>query len=137
MYVNKSAREAEARRILSGKPLTKAPMDLFSQFDFLKKGLLGTDSYRAFVAEFAVLLDPRSPKMQGLIRKLGPKAAFAQIVDTDENGKKMYRNLEKLYGLIQPHTFRVRKADVLNLPPKVYEQKVFDLSDAQRKGLMR
>jgi SNF2 family DNA or RNA helicase len=133
VYALKAAKSAEARRILSGKPLTKAPMDLFSQFEFLKSGLLGTTSYRAFVAEFAVLLDPRSPKMQGLIRKLGPKAAFAQIVDTDEDGNKMYRNLDKLYGLLQPHTFRVRKKDVLKLPPKVYEPRFFELNDAQRK----
>ena len=107
VYVNKSAREAEARRILSGKPLTKAPMDLFSQFDFLKKGLLGTDSYRAFVAEFAVLLDPRSPKMQGLIRKLGPAAATCYIVDDpDENGKKMYRIWRSCTGL----SSRIRSA---------------------------
>lgn len=134
IYVNKASKAAEARRILSGKPLTKAPMDLFSQFEFLKSGLLGTTSYRAFVAEFAVLLDTRSPKMQGLIRKLGPKAAFAQIVDTDDQGNKMYRNLDKLYGLLQPHMFRVRKKDVLkNLPPKVYEPRVFQLNDVQRK----
>lgn len=134
IYTIKAARAATARRILSGKPLTKAPMDLFSQFDFLKAGLLGTTSYRAFVAEFSVLLDPRSPKMQGLIRKMGPKAAFAQIIDTDENGNKKYRNLDKLANLIQPHMFRVRKKDVLkNLPPKVYEPRVFQLTDEQRK----
>ncbi len=134
IYVNKASKNAEARRILSGKPLTKAPMDLFSQFEFLKSGLLGTTSYRAFVAEFAVLLDPRSPKMQGLIRKMGPKTAFAQIVETDEAGNKMYRNLDKLYGLLQPHVFRVRKADVLkNLPPKVYEPRIFQLNETQRK----
>jgi hypothetical protein len=56
-YITASGRLAEARRILSGKPLTKAPMDLYSQFHFLKEGLLGTRSYRAFVAEFAVLVD--------------------------------------------------------------------------------
>jgi SNF2 family DNA or RNA helicase len=133
IYCIEAARKATARRILSGKPLAKAPMDLYSQFDFLKEGLLGTKSYRAFVAEFAVLLDPRSPKMMGLIKKMGPKAAWAQVVDTDEAGNKMYRNLDKLYNLTQPHTFRVRKSDVLNLPPKVYEVRPFELSEKQRK----
>lgn len=131
-YIIESGRLAEARRILSGKPLTKAPMDLFSQFDFLKSGLLGTKSYRAFVAEYAVLLDPRSPKMQGLIRKMGPKAAYAQVVDTDELGNKKYQNLDKLQAMIAPHMFRVRKSDCLDLPPKQYKQVYFDLSDEQR-----
>lgn len=131
-YIVESGRAAVARRILSGKPLTKAPMDLFSQFDFLKKGLLGTTSYRAFVAEYAVLLDPKSPKMQGLIRKMGPKAAFAQVVDVDEAGNKKYQNLDKLAAMIAPHMYRVRKDECLDLPPKVYEQVRFPLSDEQR-----
>jgi SNF2 family DNA or RNA helicase len=131
-YIIEAGRNAEARRILSGKPLTKAPMDLFSQFDFLKSGLLGTKSYRAFVAEYAVLLDPRSPKMQGLIRKMGPKAAYAQVVDVDDFGNKKYQNLDKLAAMIEPHMYRVRKDECLDLPPKVYEQRIFQLSDEQR-----
>jgi SNF2 family DNA or RNA helicase len=131
-YIIKAGRAAIARRILSGKPLTKAPMDLYSQFDFLKPGLLGTTSYRAFVAEYAVLLDPKSPKMQGLIRKMGPKAAFAQVVDTDDLGNKKYQNLDKLAAMIAPHMYRVRKDECLDLPPKVYEPVYFDLSDEQR-----
>lgn len=137
-----AGRAATARRILSGKPLTKAPMDLFSQFDFLKEGLLGTTSYRAFVAEYAVLLDPLSPQMQGLIRKMGPKAAFAQVVETEKvideaTGatfeRKKYKNLDKLAAMIAPHVFRVKKSDCLDLPPKVYKKVFFDLSPAQQK----
>lgn len=131
-YIIESGRAAEARRILSGKPLTKAPMDLFSQFEFLKPGLLGTKSYRAFVAEYAVLLDPRSPKMQGLIRKMGPKAAFAQVIDTDAEGNKIYKNLDRLSEMVAPHMFRVRKKDCLDLPPKVYKQVYFDMSEEQQ-----
>ncbi len=132
MAIIKAARNATARRILSGKPLTKAPMDLFSQFDFLKEGLLGTKSYRAFVAEYAVLLPPTSPQIQAMVRKIGPQAAYAQVVATDENGKKKYKNLEKLANMIAPHMFRVRKADCLDLPPKVYEPVYFELTPTQR-----
>jgi SNF2 family DNA or RNA helicase len=131
-YITASGRLAEARRILSGKPLTKAPMDLYSQFHFLKEGLLGTRSYRAFVAEFAVLVDNSHPKMQALIRK-NPRAAFAQVVDVDETtGKKKYRNLDKLAALIAPHVYRVRKDECLDLPPKTYKQVRFDLTDEQQ-----
>lgn len=125
-------RMGEARRILSGKPLTKAPTDLFSQFDFLKPGLLGTTSYRAFVAEYSVLLDPGSPQMQGLIRKMGPKAVYAQINETDENGNKKWRNLDKLAEMCAPHMFRIRKDECLDLPPKVYKQVFFELDNKQR-----
>jgi SNF2 family DNA or RNA helicase len=131
--VIKLGRLAEARRILTGTPLTKAPTDLYSQFDFLKSGLLGTKSYRAFTAEYAVLLDPRSPKMAGMIRK-NPKAAYAQVVEEDEEGNKMWRNLDKLSDLIAPHSYRVRKADCLDLPPKIYQQVTFEMCAEQRKA---
>ena len=123
---------AIARRILTGPPLTKAPTDLFSQFDFLKPGLLGTTSYRAYVSEYAVLLDNAHPLKQAMIRK-NPKAAFAQVVETDKNGVKQWKNLDKLSHMIAPHTFRVRKEDCLDLPPKVYKRVYFELEPSQRK----
>lgn len=124
-------RLATARRILTGTPITKAPTDLYSQFDFLKPGLLGTTSYRAFVAEHATLLEPGSPQMQAIMRKIGGRGA-PQIVATDENGNKMWRNLDKLSDMIAPHSYRVRKADCLNLPPKVYKPVFFELTPKLR-----
>jgi SNF2 family DNA or RNA helicase len=125
-------RAATARRILSGKPLTKAPMDLFSQFDFLKEGLLGTTSYRAFCAEYAVLLDNSDPRKQHMIKK-NPRAAFAQIIETDRvTGEKKYKNLDKLASMIAPHVYRVRKSEALDLPPKQYKKVFFELSAKQR-----
>jgi len=132
--VNKAGRLAEARRILTGTPVTKAPTDLFSQFDFLKPGLLGTTSYRAFVAEYSVLMDMGSPKGKGLIQKMGPRAAFAQIVERDDNGMPMYKNLDKLAAMIAPHSYRVRKEDCLDLPPKVYQTIYFALEGKQREA---
>lgn len=122
---------AIARRILTGTPLTKAPTDLFSQFDFLKSGLLGTKSYRAFVAEYATLLSPNHPQMIAMISQ-NPRAAYAQVVATDEFGNKMWRNLDRLASLIEPHSYRVRKEDCLDLPPKVYKTVFFDLDPVQR-----
>lgn len=125
-------RQAIARRILSGTPVTKAPTDLFSQFDFLKSGLLGTTSYRAFVAEYAVLLDPNSKQMQAIMRKTGGRG-IPQIVQEDANGNKMWRNLDKLAAMVAPHSYRVRKEDCLDLPPKVYQTITFELDSKQRQ----
>ena len=36
------------KRLLTGSPVTKSPMDLYSQCEFLRPGLLGYDSYYAF-----------------------------------------------------------------------------------------
>jgi SNF2 family DNA or RNA helicase len=130
-------RSATARRILSGTPLTKGPTDMFSQFDFLKAGLLGTFSYRAFVAEYAVLLKPEDPAMQAIMRKLAGKVrgipqVVAESVDAFGNKTKLWKNLDKLAAMIAPHSYRVRKEDCLDLPPKVYQTINFELDPKQR-----
>lgn len=133
-HVIKAARMATARRILSGTPLTKAPTDLFSQFDCLKEGLLGTTSYAAFTAQYAVLLQPGDPKMQAIMRKLGGKVrGTPQVVATDQDGNKMWKNLDKLAEMIAPHSYRVRKKDCLDLPEKIYKSLYFDLTPEQMR----
>jgi len=123
---------ATARRILSGSPITKAPTDLFMQFNFLKPGLLGTTSFRAFNATFAVLLEPGHPQLVAIMRKTGAHGV-PQIVARDEDGNPQYRNLDRLRALIAPHSYRVTKAECLDLPAKVYKTVNFELTPNQRK----
>lgn len=123
---------ATARRILSGTPLTKAPTDLFAQFNFLKPGLLGTTSYRAFVAEYSVLMDTGSHAYQAILRKIGGRGQ-PQIVDKDDQGNPKWRNLEQLSEMIAPHSYRVRKDECLSLPDKIYKSLYFQLDPSQRR----
>lgn len=127
-----AGRMATARRILSGTPLKKDPTDLYSQFDFLKPGLLGTTSYRSFVTEYSVLLDKDDPQMRGIMRRVmegrrnwkdqkKAREMIPQVVRTDAEGNKMFRNLEQLSDMIAPHSYRVKKEDCLDLPPKIYQ----------------
>lgn len=124
---------AKYRRIGSGLPITNAPTDIFGQAEFLERGLLGTSSFRAFNAEYSVLLDKDSFMFKKMIQK-NPRMAWAQIVATDENGKKMYRNLDKLHKLIQPWSYRILKEECLDLPPKVYKNFYFEMTPAQWKA---
>jgi hypothetical protein len=151
---------ARSRRISSGTMISQGPLDAFSQFEFLSPGggLLGTTSYRAFVAEFAHVLDPMSPIVQhalqrsrqfvGAVRRLPtdedgspePKAyrdlvlKFApQILQTGRDGLPLWKNLDKLQQLMAPITYRVLKADCLDLPKKVYKTRFYDMTPAQRK----
>lgn len=130
----KLGRSAKARRILSGTPMPKAPSDLFSQFDFLKPGLLGTDSYFSFMSEYACLLERDDPEMIAIIQNMArPPKGTPQIVKKDELGRPMFKNLERLNKMMAPHVFRVRKADVLkDLPPKSYKPIYFELTSKQR-----
>ena len=124
---------AEYVRIATGTPVTNAPVDVFSQMELLHPGLLGTTNYHAFVAEYAELLQANHPMLQAMIRR-NPRIGRAQIVARDAAGNPKWRNLDKLHRLLQPHTFRVRKEECLDLPPKIYQRHYFDLSCAQRRA---
>lgn len=127
-----------ARRILSGTPLTRAPTDLFMQFHFLKEGLLGTKSYRAFVAEFSVLLDPSHPKMIAIMRKLAGKSrGMPQVVAQDDDGIPMFKNLDKLSDLIAPHSYRVRKKDCWTFPIRFTSACILNSVLSSAKSMIR
>ena len=44
---------AAYKRILTGSPVTKSPLDLYKQCEFLKKELLGHTSYYTFRTRYA------------------------------------------------------------------------------------
>ena len=46
---------AKYRRILTGSPVTKSPLDLYKQCDFLSRELLGHSSYYSFRTRYAVM----------------------------------------------------------------------------------
>lgn len=123
---------ARYARLLSGTPIGRSPPDLFSQMEFLRSGLLGTTSHRAFVAEYADVMPVTHPLMVRMIER-NPKAKFAQILEKNEDGTTRWRNLDKLSALIEPHSFRVLKKDCLDLPDKVYKTVYFELNAADRK----
>jgi len=126
-------RLAVSRRIASGTMVSNSPLDLFSQFDFMRPGLLGTTSYRAFVAEYAVLLPPNNPLVQDIIRRTGARGA-PQVIARDRSGFPQFRNIDKLRALMSPHTFRVTKEECLDLPEKIYQTVFFELESEQRRA---
>lgn len=123
---------AKVRRIASGTPLTNAPPDLFAQFEFLRSGILGTTSYRAFVSEYAQLIPSNDRRMVAIRRKIRSGVPEPQIVDRDSEGRRLWRNLDKLNALIEPHCYRVTRAECLDLPEKIYQTHYFSLSADQR-----
>jgi SNF2 family DNA or RNA helicase len=138
-------RLAVARRIASGTPMTNAPMDLYSQMEFLKPGLLGTDSYRAFVARHAELMPDDAGIMRHIVKRMKEKHAWArkaaergelktpQII-RQHNGRPIWKNLDELTRLLAPHTMRVLKKDCLDLPKKIYQTRYFNLTAAQQRA---
>lgn len=122
---------ARLARIATGTPVSNGPLDVFSPMDFLRPGLIGTTSYRAFVAEYSELMSADSPMMRALAQR-NPKAAHAQIVARNPDGTPRWRNLERLQARLDPHSFRVLKRECLDLPEKIYTQHIFELQPEVR-----
>ena len=109
----KIGKNATYRRILTGSPVTKSPMDLYTQCEFLDPWLLGHSSFFSFQYEYAVVQR----------RSMGAHS-FNQVVG--------YRNLDKLNGVLDKFSFRVKKEDCLDLPDKVYIKRSVELTDEQQ-----
>lgn len=112
------------RRIMTGTPLTQSPMNFFPQFKFLADGLLGFTLYTPFKAFYAVWRD-RVVTNNKKGAPPGSKRAFKEFV--------RYRNLHILKQKVDAHSFTIRKADCLDLPPKVYLERRVDMSAEQDK----
>ena len=102
------------KRLLTGSPITKSPMDIYSQCEFLRSGLLGYTSYYAFQNRYAVINK----------RTMGAQS-FQQIVG--------YKNLDELTVKLDPFTFRVLKKDCLDLHDKIYTVRYVGLTSEQEK----
>ena len=109
-------RKARYRRILTGSPITKSPLDLFSQANFLGNDLLKcSDNFYVFQSTYCIL------------RKITNSAGRAFNLAVG------FKNLGRLEKIVKSFSFRVRKKDCLDLPDKVYQKRVIPLSPKQRK----
>tara|TARA_R110001592_G_scaffold16224_6_gene69286 strand:- start:229 stop:1668 length:1440 start_codon:yes stop_codon:yes gene_type:complete len=111
-------RDAVMRRILTGSPVTKSPMDLYSQMEFLDPSILGFRSYYAFQGRYAVVQR----------RSMGSHS-FNQILG--------FQRLDELSEKLDQFSFRVRKEDCLDLPDKVYMRRAVELTLEQSEAYVQ
>lgn len=113
--ISKLGLGARYRRILTGSPVTRSPLDLYSQMNFLDEDILGFNSFYAFQGRFAVIQ-----------RRTMGAHSFNHIVG--------FRRLDELTEALDKHSFRVRKDDCLDLPDKVYMRREVELTKEQKKA---
>ena len=102
------------KRILTGSPVTKSPLDLYSQAYFLDPSLLGFSSYFSFRARYA-----------NLVERSANGRTFKQVVG--------YKNLTELNENLLKFSSRVLKKDCLDLPDKVYLKRIIQMTDEQKR----
>lgn len=111
-----SARYANYRRIMTGTPVSNSPFDVFTQIKFLDPnvwGRIGCRTFAAFKARYGVWVkcvinENRSfPKLTG------------------------FQNLDNLHTIVDSVGSRLLKDEVLDLPPKLYSKRYFDMTKEQ------
>ena len=109
------AKHSKYRRILTGSPVTKSPLDLYSQCQFLDPWLLGHQSYYTFRTRYAIM------------KKISTPAGYSVEIPVG------YRNLGELSSKVEKFSFRVLKDDCLDLPEKTYTKRIIELTPEQKK----
>ncbi len=102
------------RRILTGSPVTKSPLDLYSQCQFLDPWLLDHQSYYTFKARYSVC------------KKIQVNGRQIEIIVG-------YRNLGELSDKIKNFSKRILKEDCLDLPEKTFVKHYVELTKEQKK----
>jgi SNF2 family DNA or RNA helicase len=105
-------KEAYYKRILTGSPVTKSPLDLFSQCNFLNEELLESGSYYSFKNRYAVMKT----------HNFGGRRV--QLVHS-------YQRLDELASILKGFSYRVLKEECLDLPDKIYIKREVELSKEQ------
>ena len=107
-------KHAKYRRIMTGSPITKNPLDLYTQCLFLDPYLLDFQSYYAFRNRYA------------LMKTMHVRGRSIQVVDK-------FQNLSELSETVKTFSDRVLKEDCLDLPPKVFIKRHVSLTPDQKK----
>tara|TARA_R100001443_G_scaffold2821_2_gene9314 strand:- start:263 stop:1606 length:1344 start_codon:yes stop_codon:yes gene_type:complete len=110
----KASEMAKYRRIMTGSPVTKNPLDLYSQCEFLNPYLLDFTSYYAFRNRYAQM------------KTINVQGRSIQVVDK-------FQNLAELSDTLKNFSYRVLKEDCLDLPDKIYMKRQINLTPDQYK----
>jgi SNF2 family DNA or RNA helicase len=105
---------AKYKRILTGSPVTKNPLDLYSQCEFLNPYLLDFTSYYAFRNRYAEM------------KTMHIRGRSIQVVNE-------FKNLGELSDTLGNFSYRVLKEDCLDLPDKIFTKRHISLTPDQFK----
>jgi SNF2 family DNA or RNA helicase len=117
------ARDATARAILTGTPVSNSPADYFMQLRFLLPNPLGFSNFYSFRARYCELEVKRTkvkPYFDKKKKKLIKLRSISSIIGP--------QNAEELKKKLLPFSVFVKKADCMDLPDKIYHKRHCDLT---------
>ena len=106
--------QSKYRRIMTGSPITKNPLDLYSQCEFLSSWLLDFASFYAFRNRYAEM------------KTIHAQGRSIQVVN-------FFKNIGELSEKLKGFSYRVLKEDCLDLPDKIYVKRNVVLTEEQSK----
>lgn len=98
------------RAIMTGTPIAKDLTDEWSEFYFLDPNIIGHKYLTSFRAQYCEMGGFEGREVIG------------------------HRNVEHFKKIVAPYIFRATKAD-LNLPPKIFDEVIFDLDKEQKEHI--
>ena len=106
--------DAKYKRIMTGSPITKNPLDLYTQCEFLDPWLLDFASYYSFRNRYAEM------------KTMHIRGRSIQVIDK-------FQNLGELSDIVKQFSYRVLKEDCLDLPPKNFIKRHITLTPDQQR----
>jgi len=106
--------DAKYKRIMTGSPITKNPLDLYTQCEFLDPWLLDFASYYSFRNRYAEM------------KTMHIRGRSIQVIDK-------FQNLAELSDTVKQFSYRVLKEDCLDLPPKNFIKRHITLTPDQQR----
>lgn len=107
---------AAKARILSGMPTPRSPLDIWAQFEFLKPGLIGFVSYKAFEQRYAIVRH---------MRVAGKYSIRIPVRYTDK--------INELWEKLSSHSYRKRLRDCADVPDHLYVTREVPLTAEQQR----
>lgn len=105
--------EDKYKAILTGSPVVLGLTDLYMQFQYLSKDIIGLGDFMSFRNRYCEMGGFQNKQMMG------------------------FKNEEELMEIIKPFVYQVKKEDVLkDLPPKVFTKFEAEMTAEQRKIYM-
>jgi len=108
------SKAAKYRRIMTGSPVTRNPLDLYSQCEFLDPKHLDFPSYYAFRNRYAEM------------KTMFLSGRSVQVVGG-------FRHLEELSDSLKAFSYRILKENCLDLPNKIYMEREIQLTSEQER----